>query len=149
MKGRILMNTVTGKMLKINLSDRSTEVLHISNDFQKLYLGGEGYATKILYDNLEPGMDPMDEKNMLVFTTGPLTGTRAPSSGRLCIGYKSPLTGTIGMSNVGGHLAPMIKRAGYDVIVITGKSNTPVYLYINDNHVEFKDATAIWGMNTE
>lgn len=142
------MKTVTNKMLKIDLSDRSSEVVDIDNSWQNLYLGGEGYATKILYDNLEPGMDPMDEKNMLVFTTGPLTGTRSPSSGRLCIGYKSPLTGTIGMTNVGGHLAPMIKRAGYDVIAITGKSTTPVYLYINDDVVEFKDATSIWGMNT-
>lgn len=143
------MNTVTGKILKINLSDRSTEVQDFSRELQKLYIGGEGLAAKILYDTLEPGLDPMDEKNILVFTTGPLTGTRAPSCGRLCIGYKSPLTGTIGMTNVGGHLTPMIKRAGWDAVVIQGKSEAPTYLYINDDSVEFKDASAIWGMDTE
>ncbi|MGM0397335.1 MAG: aldehyde ferredoxin oxidoreductase family protein [Bacillota bacterium] len=143
------MSTTTGKMLKINLSDKSTELLEINEEWKSLYVGGEGYAAKILYDNLEPGMDPMDEKNMLVFTTGPLTGTKAPSAGRLVIGYKSPLTGTIGMTNVGGHLAPMLKRAGYDVIIITGKSDTPVYIYINDDSVEFKDASSLWGKNTE
>lgn len=143
------MSTVTGKMLKINLTDRSTELLGISDDWSKMYIGGEGMAAKILYENLEPGMDPMDERNMLVFTTGPLAGTKAPSCGRLCIGYKSPLTGTIGMTNVGGHLAPMIKRAGYDVVIITGKSSSPVYLYINDESVEFRDASLLWGLDTE
>ena len=142
------MSTVTGKMLRINLSDKSSEKIHIKEEWKDLYVGGEGYAAKILYDNLQPGMDPMDERNLLVFTTGPLTGTRAPSSGRLVIGYKSPLTGTIGMMNVGGHLAPMVKRAGYDVIAITGKSETPVYLYVKDDEVEFRDATTLWGKDT-
>jgi aldehyde:ferredoxin oxidoreductase len=88
------MSTLTGRMLKIDLSDRSTQVIQLDKEWKDLYVGGEGYAAKILYDNLQPGMDPMDERNMLVFTTGPLTGTRAPSSDRLVIGYKSPLTGT-------------------------------------------------------
>lgn len=143
------MSTITGKMLKINLTDRTIDLSRISEEWTRMYVGGEGLAAKILYDNLEPGMDPMDEKNLLVFTTGSLTGTKAPSCGRLCIGYKSPLTGTIGMTNVGGHLAPMIKRAGYDVVLITGRSSSPVYLYINDESVEFRDASLIWGLDTE
>ncbi len=99
------MSTVTGKMLRINLSDKSSERVQIKEEWKDLYVGGEGYAAKILYDNLQPGMDPMDERNLLVFTTGPLTGTRAPSSGRLVIGYKSPLTGTIGRSSSHQELA--------------------------------------------
>ena len=142
------MNTVTGKVLRINLTDRSTKVMEIGKEWQDLYVGGEGLAAKLLYDNLKPGLDPFDERNMLVFTTGPLTGTKAPCSGRLVIGFKSPLTGTIGISNSGGHLAPMIKRSGWDAIVVEGKSSSPVYLYINDDKVEFKDAAYLWGMSS-
>jgi aldehyde:ferredoxin oxidoreductase len=138
-----------GKILKINLTDQKTERLTISDEWYRDYIGGEGFAAKILYDHLEVGLDPFSEKNMLVFTTGPLTGTKAPCSGRLCIGFKSPLTGTLGMSNVGGHLAPMIKKAGYEVIIVEGKSDKPVYVYINDDQVEFKDASDLWGLDTE
>jgi aldehyde:ferredoxin oxidoreductase len=144
----ISMSTITGKILRINLTDKSTETMEISKEWEDLFIGGEGLAAKILYDYMEPGLNPMDEKNMLVFTTGPLTGTRAPSCGRLCIGYKSPLTGTIGMTNAGGHFAPMIKRAGWDAIIIEGKSSTPIYLYISDGTVEFRDASHLWGMTT-
>ena len=77
------MNTVTGKVLRINLTDRSTRVMEIRKEWQDLYVGGEGLAAKLLYDNLKPGLDPFDERNMLVFATGPLTGTKAPCSGRL------------------------------------------------------------------
>lgn len=138
-----------GKILKINLTNQQTDVMEISVDWYRDYIGGEGFAVKILYDHLEAGLDPYSEKNMLVFATGPLTGTKAPCSGRLCIGYKSPLTGTIGMTNVGGHLAPMIKRAGYEVIIVEGKSEKPVYISINNDVVEFKDATNLWGLDTE
>ncbi|MDP3386763.1 MAG: aldehyde ferredoxin oxidoreductase N-terminal domain-containing protein, partial [Eubacteriales bacterium] len=138
-----------GKMLKINLTDQKTDVMTISDEWYADYIGGEGFAAKVLYDHLEAGLDPFSEKNMLVFATGPLTGTKAPCSGRLCIGYKSPLTGTIGMTNVGGHLAPMIKRAGYEMIIVDGKSEKPVYISINDDQVTFKDATNLWGLDTE
>ena len=139
------MNTITGKILRVNLTDKTTKVMEISEEWKNLYIGGEGLAAKILYDEMEPGMDPFDEKNLLIFAAGPLTGTKAPCSGRLCVGFKSPLTGTIGLSNSGGHFTPMIKRSGWDAVVIKGKSETPVYLYINDDKVEFKDAAHLWG----
>jgi len=143
------MKGYKGSMLTVNLNDRSTEVTQIPENWYKKYIGGEGFSAKIIYDNLQPGIDPLSEENMLVFSTGPLTGTKAPCSGRLCIGFKSPLSGTIGMSNVGGFLAPMIKKAGYDIIIIKGTSDTPVYIYIHDSKVEFKDAGHLWGLDTE
>ncbi|NLL61246.1 MAG: hypothetical protein GX240_00430 [Candidatus Atribacteria bacterium] len=112
-------------------------------------MSAEGLAAKLLYDNLKPGLDPFSERNILVFAAGPLTGTKAaPCSGRLVIGFKSPLTGTIGISNSGGYLAPMIKRSGWDAIVAEGKSSSLVYLYVNDDKVEFKDAAYLWGMSS-
>jgi len=143
------MGTEHGKMLRIDLSEQKTEIMAIPEQWYKDYIGGEGFAAKIMYDYQKPGMDPFSKENKLIFTTGPLTGTKSPCSGRLCIGYKSPLTGTIGITNVGGHLAPMIKKAGYDVIIIEGVSEKPVYLYINDSVVEFRDATNLWGLDTE
>ncbi len=143
------MNTITGKVLRINLTDQTTRIMEISKEWEDLYIGGEGLAVKILYDELEPGLDPFDEKNLLIFAAGPLTGTKAPCSGRLCVGFKSPLTGTIGLSNSGGHFTPMIKRAGWDAIVIEGRSKVPVYLHIDDNNIEFKDASSLWGENVD
>src|SRR6056297_1194506 len=138
-----------GKILRINLKDQSFKSGDIPKKWYEEFIGGEGFAAKILYDELQPGMEPLSEDNLLVFTVGPLTGTKAPCSGRLVVGFKSPLTGTIGISNVGGHLAPMIKRAGYDVVVVEGKSEKPVYISVDDDNVEFKDAAGIWGLDTE
>ena len=143
------MHGYKGTILKINLTDKSTELVQIPKDWYEKFIGGEGFAAKIIYDSLKPGIDPLDDENILVLSTGPLTGTRAPCSGRLCIGFKSPLSGTIGMTNIGGFIAPMIKKAGYDSIVITGKSKTPTYVYIKNSEVEFKDAKNLWGLDTE
>lgn len=138
-----------GTMLEVNLSDGVVEVNKVPEDWYQKFIGGEGFAAKILYDRLPKNLDPMSEDNLLVLATGPLTGTKAPCSGRLCFAFKSPLTGTIGMSNVGGHLAPQIKRAGYDLVVIKGKSKKPVYLYVENEKVEIKAADFIWGKDTE
>src|SRR5690554_3335869 len=125
------MQGYKGKILKINLTDKTSETVRIPDHWYEKYIGGEGFAAKIVYNTLKPKIDPLSQENILVLATGPLTGTRSPCSGRLCIGFKSPLSGTIGMANVGGSMAPMIKRAGYDVIVISGKADEPTYLYIN------------------
>lgn len=143
------MKGYNGKMLWVDLTSKTTKEKDIPNDWYTKFVGGEGFTTKILYDNLTAETKPLGEDNMLVFATGPLNGTLAPCSGRLCVGYKSPLTGTIGASNVGGHLAPVLKKTGYDVIVITGKSEKPLYVYVKDSTVEFKEAGHIWGLDTE
>lgn len=147
--GDFFMDGYNGKMLKIDLSNETYEMSAIPQDWFEKYIGGEGFSAKLVFDYIKPKIDPFSEENILALSVGPLTGTKAPCSGRLCIGFKSPLSNTIGMSNVGGHLAPMIKKAGYDIVIITGKSKTPVYIYINDSKVEFKNAQHLWGLNTE
>jgi aldehyde:ferredoxin oxidoreductase len=112
------------------------------------YVGGRGYAAKILYDALKPGIDPLGNDNMLVFATGPLTGTAAPTSGRFSVSTKSPLTGTIFDSNCGGTFGPELKKAGFDIIIVTGASQKPVYLLIRDGQVELREAKNLWGKNT-
>jgi len=143
------MHGYKGRILTIDLSAGRAEASPVPESWYADFVGGEGFAAKICYDRIRPGMDPLSGENILVFATGPLTGTKAPSSGRLCVGFKSPLSGTIGLSNVGGHLAPMMKKAGYDVVVVSGRSPSPVYLYIHDETVEFKDARHLWGLETE
>lgn len=141
-----------GKILEVDLSSGSTRVDEVPESWFTKFIGGEGFAAKLLFDHLEEldgNLDAMSEDNLLVLAVGPLTGTKAPCSGRLCFGFKSPLTGTIGMSNVGGHLAPVIKKAGYDLVVIKGKSEKPVYLYVDEDKVELKAADFIWDKNTE
>ena len=98
-------------------------------------------------DEVDPKVDPFSPDNKLIFMTGPLTGTFASSGGRYEVVTKAPLTGTIGASNSGGHFGPELKFAGYDGIIIEGESDTPVYIYINDDKVELKNAEHLWGNN--
>ncbi len=143
------MKGYNGKMLWIDLSTKKTKEEVIPTEWYTQYIGGEGFVAKLLYDRLEAKLDPLHEDNILIFATGPMNGTLAPCSGRTCVGFKSPLTGTIGASNVGGQLAPVLKKTGYDVIIFIGKSDQPVYTYIKDSTVEFKDASNLWGLDVE
>ena len=137
-----------GKYLRIDLTSEKIDTLDIPSDWIENYLGGSGFGTKILWDEVLPESDPLSPENRLIFATGPLTGTSWPSSGRLEVISKSPLTGIYGDSNCGGFFAPELKSAGYDLVVIQGKSKKPVYLSIQDEKVELKDASAHWGKST-
>ncbi len=112
------------------------------------YLGGRGLAAKWLYERLPAGIDPLGPENILIFSTGTLTGTSAPSSGRSSITTKSPTTGLYLKVSVGGHLGAMLKFAGYDYVMIQGQSSKPVYLWIDDEKVELRDASQLWGKGT-
>jgi len=142
------MSCYQGKILWIDLEKKKSETTTVPKEWYKKYIGGEGFATKLLYDNLKPKTDPLGKNNLLVLSPGPLTGSIVPCSSRMSVGFRSPLTGTIGMANVGGFLGPMIKKTGHDLIVVSGKAASPTYIYIKDSQVEFKDARAIWGMDT-
>lgn len=144
-----MMKGYNGKMLWIDLSTKVTREEMIPEEWRSLYIGGEGFVAKLMYDRVKPGMDPLSEENLLIFAMGPVNGTLAPSSGRTCVGFKSPLTGTIGVSNVGGMLAPELKKTGYDMIILTGKSESPVYVFVKDNKVQFLPAETIWGLDVE
>ena len=108
-------------------------------------MGARGLGTKYFCDEVDPKIDPLGPDNNLIFMTGPLTGTAAACSGRFEVVAKAPLTGTIGAANSGGHFGPELKYAGYDGIIFEGVSDHPVYLYINDDEVELRDASELWG----
>ncbi len=135
------------KILRVNLSGGKITTEKLKEETQKKYLGGSGLAARILYDELKPGIDPLGPENKLVFATGPLTGTKVPSSGRHLVAAKSPLTGIWGEATSGGFWGVELKFAGFDAIVVEGKSDTPAYLWINDGDAELRDASSIWGKN--
>jgi len=133
-----------GKILRIDLTEHSYEIEDLDEDLAKEYMGGRGLATKILYDEIDPEIDAFDPDNKMIFAAGPLTGTGAIGSSRFVVVTKSPL-GNIGNGNAGGAFGPEIKFAGYDVIILEGKSPDPVYLWIEDDKIEFKPAEDLWG----
>ena len=134
-----------GKILRVNLSTGETKIETFDEEFAKKYIGGRGFASRILWDELEPGIDPLGPENKLVIATGPLTGLTLPSSSKLVVAAKSPLTGGYGDGNLGTHFGIELKRSGYDAVIVEGKADKPVYLYIHDDQVEIKPADEIWG----
>lgn len=135
-----------GKFLFINLSKEKVQEIALPDWMAQQYIGGKGFGAKLLYDLLPAGTEPFAPENLLMFLPGPLTGTTAPSM-RACAVTKSPLTGTFLDSYFGGHFGPEIKYAGYDGLVITGKAAHPVYLWIDDDNVEIKPASQLWGQD--
>ncbi|MEL7566797.1 MAG: aldehyde ferredoxin oxidoreductase family protein [Dehalobacterium sp.] len=139
------MNGYTGKMLRINLSDSTIKVEPLDMEKGKKFIGGRGLGTAILMEEINPQVDDLSPENKLLFVTGPMTGTRIPTGGRYMVVTKSPLTGTVASSNSGGFWGAELKFAGYDAIIVEGKSETPVYLVIEDEKVEIRDAAHLWG----
>jgi len=137
-----------GKILSIDLTKRTFDVSALSRELIENYLGAKGFGAKILYDELPPNCDPLSPENMIIFATGPLTGTLAPASSRSVIVTKSPLTGIWLDANCGGTFGPELKSAGFDIVIITGRSDRPVYVLINDNEISFEDCTGLWGIDT-
>jgi aldehyde:ferredoxin oxidoreductase len=114
----------------------------------KNFIGGRGFVAKMLYDEITSCIEPFDPQNMLIIATGPLTGHFLPASGKTHFGTKSPATGGYADSNMGGHFGPQLKYAGYDVLVIIGKADSPSYLFISDGAVEIRPAEAYWGQGS-
>ena len=117
-------------------------------EWARLYLGGKGLLFRYLFDEVSPGLDPTSPDNPLLFVTGPFAGTNVSTSSRLVVGCKSPATGTILDSYVGGSFAPEMKFAGYDIIILTGKASRPAIVWIRDDEVEFLPADKYLGMKT-
>ncbi len=136
------------KILRINLSDKEIKTEKLDKEDAKKYLGARGLGTKILYDEVDPEVDPLSSENKLIFAAGPLTGTASVSASRYNVVTKGPLTGAIAGSNSGGNWGPEMKYAGYDAIIIEGKADEPVYIVIEDDEVSIESAEEIWGMNT-
>jgi aldehyde:ferredoxin oxidoreductase len=134
-----------GQVLEVDLTDRKVRKVGLRKDLASAYIGGRGFTSRLLYEELNPDIDPFSPENPLIFATGPLTGTLAPSSCRYLTAARSPLTHVLGDSNSGGHFGPELKRAGYDIVIVRGKSDSPVYLWIDDNDVEIRSGDAVWG----
>ncbi len=134
--------------LRINLENSIIEKRPLVQEYIKRYLGGEGYGIALMWDEMPHNIEPFDSRNLLSFNTGPLTGTPAPSASRTSVVFLSPLTGTIGASNMGSHWGAELKFAGYDSIVFSGVSKEPVYLLIENEEVSLHSAKELWGLNT-
>jgi len=132
-------------VLRIDLTTRAVTTEALNMDWAHDYVGERGLATKYLMEGMDPKADALGPDNMLIFATGPLTGTMASTSGRYAVVTKGPLTGAIACSNSGGKFGAELKFAGYDLLILTGKSETPVYLLIEDDNVQILDAEPIWG----
>ncbi len=138
-----------GKMLDVNLTTGKVENYWISDDDRQRFLGGKALAAKILWDELPPGVCPLSPENIMVFTTGPLTGTGAPCSARFNLSTKSVATGGIASSNCGGDLGIRLKQAGWDGLIVRGAAKQPTHLEIDGAKVRLRSARKLWGKNTE
>ena len=136
---------VTQKLLHVDLTTRQTRVEEIPETILRKYMGGGALACHLLLRELPPGVDPLGPDNVLVFTTSIINGMSLSGTNRYTAAAKSPLTGGYGESEAGGWWAPELRAAGYDGVVIRGRSETPVYLWIKDGEVEIRDARAYWG----
>jgi len=135
----------TGKILRVNLTKGKITIQDHPRELMVGYLGGRGSNIRIVWDEVGVGTDPLGPDNIVVFGAGPLVGGLAPSSGRWNVSSRSPLTGLIGDSNAGGHWAAELKWSGFDNVVVTGRSEKPVYLWINDGEAELRSADDVWG----
>jgi len=139
------MNAYTGKILSIDLETGKSQIEAVPDRVYEQFLSGLGLGVYYLYKHIPVGCDPLGPENILGFVSGLLTGTGSLMTGRWLAVCKSPLTGGWGDANCGGTLSPAIKRCGYDAIFIHGKAQKPVYIFIDDDTVEIKDARSLWG----
>ncbi len=139
-----------GRILEVDLKSQKFAFEPLDEETARLYIGGKGYGTRLLYDRTEPGIDPLGPANPLIFATGPLNGSIAPQSNRFAVVCKSPLTGGIGNATSGGSFSYGLKRAGIDVLILVNQSAEPVRLEIDgdNDRVEFIDAGDLWGKGT-
>ena len=134
-----------GKILTVNLTDQTTREMPLDEDMAHQYLGGRGLGARLLWDMVGPNVDPLGPDNVLIFTNGPMTSSGYQTSGRYSVSTKSPQTGTILDANSGGSFGMRFKNAGYDALIVTGQSKTPVSLDVSPEGVQFKDAAHLWG----
>ncbi len=137
-----------GKLLRIDLKDGSAQEEELSEDFLRKFIGGAGFTSKILYDEVGEDVEPLSEDNKLIMAPGLLVGPKVPTGSKTAFGFKSPLTGGYGKSIVGGKLGDELKKAGYDVLIIEGKAKDRSVLIIEDGEVKLEDAGDIWGKDT-
>lgn len=143
------MSGYMGKVLRVDLTGGKVRSEELNWEWASDYIGGSGLGIRYAYDEVPPDTDPLGKDAKLYFMTGPVTGTFLGTSGRYQVVFKSPLTGILCDSSSSGFWGAELKRAGYDALIIEGKSRIPVYLSIKDDEVEIRDALGLWGKNTE
>lgn len=134
-----------GRILEVDLTRKEIAKRPLEEDMAREYIGGRGFTSRILYEMVGPGVDPLGPENVFIFGLGPLVGTLAPAACRWSLAAKSPLTGILGDGCGGGFFGAELKRAGYDAVIIKGKAPEPVYLWIKDDEVTIRDARHLWG----
>ncbi len=141
------MKGISGKILEINLTDRTIETKNLSEGIYLGYLGGLGLASRLLFDYLPPQTDPLSPENVVIIVPGLLVGSGLPTASKTTLTFKSPETNVFGRSVSGAYLGVSLKKAGFDAVVIKGKSSKPVYLFIDNKNVELREADWLWGMD--
>jgi aldehyde:ferredoxin oxidoreductase len=140
------MNGWNGKILEIDLSTQTCKTYPLDMEMACQFIGGRGLGARLLWEMVGPEVDPLSSENMLIFTNGPLTGTGYQTSNRFSVSMKSPLTGTILDANSGGFWGMQFKKTGYDVLVIKGKADKPIWIEIRQSEILFHDANDLWGL---
>lgn len=134
-----------GRILRVDLTHGLVKAEALNMDWARAYVGSRGLASKYLVEEMDPKTDPLSPANKLIWATGPLTGTMASTGGRYTVVTKGPLTNAIACSNSGGYFGAELKMAGWDMVIVEGKSPKPVYLFISDDVAELRDASGLWG----
>lgn len=145
---RLVNGGYWGKILHIDLSNSKYSIRTFGEDFARKYLGGVGFAARIIYETVTKNTQSLGPSNVLVFATGPYQATHQFSVGKCNVGAKSPLTEMWGESSGGGRIATELKRSGFDALAITGRAIKPAYIWIKNGEVEIRDASNIWGLET-
>jgi aldehyde:ferredoxin oxidoreductase len=143
-----MAHNIMGKVLIVDLNDQRVSTLALPESIYRQYLGGSGLAARLLFDRTDDQTDPLGPENVLAFMVGPLTGSAVPTTNRFAVAARSPQTGIWGEADCGGRWGAELKRAGWDGILIHGRSERPVYLQIEDSEASIHDADHLWGMDT-
>lgn len=144
----LFMNGYADRILHVDLTRGSTETRPYPEDWKRRYIGGRGLGIRLLTEMIDPTIDPLGAENVLIFATGPVAGSGFPIGSRYDVITKSPLTGTCTSANSGGKFGTAMKRAGYDAVIFTGRSEKPVYLFLDNGSAELRDASGLWGKTT-
>src|SRR5512143_3334834 len=142
------MNGWTGRILRVDLTAKTHRTETFTEDFAHKWIGGRGFAAKILYDELKPGVDPLGPDNKFIVAVGPIAGLPAPNTGKTVVAAKSPMTGGYGDGNLGTRVTEHLRKSGYDPLIVEGRADRPTMLYIEDDKVEFLPAEDVWGRGT-
>ncbi len=142
------MDGYAGNMVYADLSAGKITIKPTPHELKKSYIGGRGFGIRLMTDMVDPKIDPLSEKNVLIYAAGPLTGTGIPLGSRFEVSTIAPLTGLAVSANSGGFFGWKMKKAGFDAVVITGKSKKPVYLFLDNGKAELRDAAYLWGKTT-